>query len=169
MKIRRGFSLIELSICVVIIFILASTIAVNINSFEQTAKQEAEKLEAYIHDLMRKADRSHRGFAIIFKPEGIVWRWTDLRDENKNWNPIYWTDKNDEKYKKQIINNKFKVDCNYIQNELTYDSNKHAFSLPGRSFTVKRKSDNDKYSLVVHSKSGRIRLSENPADSSNDL
>ena len=169
MKIRRGFSLIELSICVVIIFILASTIAVNINSYEQTAKQEAEKLEAYIHDLMRKADRSHRGFTIIFKSEGIVWRWTDLRDDSKNWNPIYWTATNDEKYKEQIINNKFQVDCNYIQNELTYDSHKHVFSAPGRSFTVKRKSDNDKYSLVVHSKSGRIRLSENPADSSNDL
>ena len=169
MKTRRGFSLIELSICVVIIFILASTIAVNIDSYRQTAKQEAEKLEAYIHDLMRKADRTHRGFEIAVKSQGIIWRWTDLRDELKNWNPISWTDKNDEKYKKQVINNEFQLECNYTQNELTYNPDKHVFSLPGRSFTVKRKSDNDKYSLVVHSKSGRIRLSENPVNSSNDL
>ena len=44
MKHKRGFSLVEFFISVVIIMILASAAAFNINSHRQTAKQEAEKL-----------------------------------------------------------------------------------------------------------------------------
>ncbi|MBR1486616.1 MAG: type II secretion system protein, partial [Synergistaceae bacterium] len=61
---RKAFSLVELFVAMVIIAIFTSFVTSNVTSQSQTAKQETEKLAAYITDLMRKADRRHLSFTI---------------------------------------------------------------------------------------------------------
>lgn len=157
MKIRRGFSLIELSICVVIIFILASTIAVNINSYEQTAKQEAEKLEAYIHDLMRKADRSHQAFELNLESNMIRWQWSNNKTTWKNaTDGILIYKKNPTDKEKPIISPGFTVNHNFKNDILTYQTTKQ-FSNNGH-FTITRDDDTTKY--YVYIRLGRVRLAE---------
>ena len=61
---RKAFSLVELFVAMVIIAIFTSFVTSNVTSQSQTAKQETEKLAAYITDLIRKADRRHLSFTI---------------------------------------------------------------------------------------------------------
>ena len=66
---RKGFSLIELFVAMIIIALFTSFITTNITSQSQTAKAEAEKLAAYITGLARKADRRHINFTIMFNSD----------------------------------------------------------------------------------------------------
>lgn len=63
---KRGFSLVELAIVMAIIFIMAAAVTLNSNAFKQTAKDQAERVAAFIHKQARKADRHHLRFAIRF-------------------------------------------------------------------------------------------------------
>lgn len=49
-----------------IIFIMAAAVTLNSNAFKQTAKDQAERVAAFIHKQARKADRHHLRFAIRF-------------------------------------------------------------------------------------------------------
>lgn len=164
MKIRRGFSLIELSICVVIIFILASTIAVNINSYEQTAKQEAEKLEAYIHDLMRKADRSHESFLLDITDEKIIsyWEHEKTHDYPKHGKKIYWKGNGEQGKENPIISKGFTVkSTESLKPDVGYNHIKNSFTQNGH-FTITRDDDTTKY--YVYIRLGRVRISETEYD-----
>ena len=72
---RKGFSLIELFVAMIIIALFTSFITTNITSQSQTAKAEAEKLAAYITGLARKADRRHLGFTITFNSNSTTTSW----------------------------------------------------------------------------------------------
>ena len=152
MKFKHGFSLTELLIVIAIIMILASMIAINMDSYKQTAKQEAEKLAGYIHDLMRKADRSHRGFEITFDDSKIQWAWTD---DTNNKKTIYKKNPNDTD--KPLISPGFEVEGNF-SDKVTYKTDSR-FCKEGH-FTVTRKEDASKYYVYIFN--GRIRISPRP-------
>ena len=159
MKIKRGFSLTELLVSIAIIMILSSMITLNINSHKQTAKKEAEKLEAFIHDLMRKADRMHKGFSLVFNANGIKSYWEDeAQNDEKKGTKIYWTGTLNADEKQPIISKGFKV--TWIEkSDYIYNLKNNAFDPPDRTLTIQRDSDKTKYNVVFAG--GRIRL-ENP-------
>lgn len=163
MKFKHGFSLTELLIVIAIIMILASMIAINMDSYKQTAKQEAEKLAGYIHDLMRKADRSHKGFEIYWEttPERIRWQWSS--------NKISWANgtdgiliykKNLTATDKPVISPGFTIEykfSGYADNKLKYGTDGQ-FNKNGH-FKITR--DDDKTDICyIYFRLGRIRCSE---------
>lgn len=62
----KAFTLLELMISITIVFILASTIALNFDEFKQTAEQEAQRIAMYLAREMRKVDREHDELVILF-------------------------------------------------------------------------------------------------------
>ncbi|MBQ9419852.1 MAG: prepilin-type N-terminal cleavage/methylation domain-containing protein [Synergistaceae bacterium] len=152
-KVKRGFSLVELFIAIVVMMILASAVTLNINSQRQTAKQEAEKLAAYLHDLMRQADKRHQNFTIDFVGDSTIsWHWVS------NTTPtitklIY--KKNPGKGDNPIVNPGFTVEKTYSNvSTATYDYTDN--TMPMGTFTIKRDSDGEKYYVIIDSL-GRVR------------
>lgn len=167
---RKGFSLLELFLAVIIIAIFTSFITANITSQDQTVKAEAEKLAAYITGLTLKADRRHIGFTI---------RLNDTNDSKT----VYWGEKTTPSeyiYKKNptskdkvILAPGFSIAYTVKENmgssghgeatyyELTYDANTNEFT-PNNTFTLTKDSDNSVH--YVHIRSGRIRASEVSTD-----
>lgn len=54
-------------ISITIVFILASTIALNFDEFKQTAEQEAQRIAMYLAREMRKVDREQDELVILFE------------------------------------------------------------------------------------------------------
>lgn len=61
---RNGFTLVELLTAIVVMTIISGAAMMSLTAADQTAKREAERVQAYIYDLMRKADRAHVDFEI---------------------------------------------------------------------------------------------------------
>ena len=160
---RKGFSLVEISLVMAIIMALAGLYALNIDAQKQTAQQEAEKLARYLHDLERKADRTHRGFFIKIEKDSIKSYWNDESEFNLNdGKKIYWKSELQAGEERPIIEKGFTVDDEgTLATEVTYNPNDNKFNKKGR-FKVIRDSDLSKYYVIING--WRIRLSENPPD-----
>ena len=159
MKVRRAFSLVELLICMLIMAIMASTVMLSMDANKQTAKKEAEKLAAYLHDLMRKSDRTHKAFKIENDSNGISWLWDGDSDSiMSNYNPIYCTNKNSSSlYSRSLIKDTaFTVTLS--KSSIKYTPNDNQFNAGGH-FTIKRKDDNDDpaYKVFIYIE-GRVRV-----------
>lgn len=164
MKFKHGFSLTELLIVIAIIMILASMIAVNMDSYKQTAKQEAEKLAGYIHDLMRKADRSHRGFAINLETTQLRWQWAS---DNTSWKSttdgILIYKKNPTGTEKPIISPGFTIEYKFSgkdgsPNLVKYGTDSQ-FNRNGH-FTVINDKNTEDTKYFVNLRFGRVRASD---------
>ena len=133
------YSLAEIFIVLVIIGILASFYHI---SYRKTAKQEAEKISEFLHGLMRKADRMHSSFKIVFSSAGV--------------NITY--PKNDGSYSDPElipVSSGFNLNSGN-SNEIEYSS--YAFSginSGNRTLTVTRNSDNTTYKIIIY-QNGRI-------------
>jgi len=169
---RRGFSLLELFIAMVIIAIFASFITANINSQAQTAQSEAERLEAYLTDLTRKADRRHLDFTIKFESDNAYYYWAFGKDDDVNTRGYLYHENPDKidttKYtllfNKPILAQEFSISHNFEnlkENQLTYNATENEFNEKGR-ITLTQTLDQTKY--YVHIRSGRARASENEKD-----
>ncbi|MBQ6919715.1 MAG: type II secretion system protein [Synergistaceae bacterium] len=61
---KRGFTLIEIVTAMLVMAVIAGAAMMSITSAKQTAKREAERVQAYIYRQMQRADRMHKDFTI---------------------------------------------------------------------------------------------------------
>ena len=172
---RRGFTIIELFISMVIIAIFTSFITSNISSQSQTAKSEAEKLAAYITDLTRKADRRHMSFVIKFHSGYTYYYWVHGKDNDKYTRGYLYHNNPEEIDKTKYtlltdtpiltpgfsLSGKFGLDKGVYEadiDELSYNSNKNEFDYNG-TLTLTRTLDSTRYNIVIDQE-GRIRTEE---------
>ena len=157
---RKAFSLVELFIVMIVIAIFTSFITSNITSQHQTAKQETEKLEAYITELIRKADRRHVSFTINFSDiNKIYFYW---RDRDKDDKLVYLYKKNPDKDDEVIMTPGFSIsEKSFTGSETTYSSSSNEFSNNGL-LKITRDIDKTEYYLIFYK--GRIRASETKGD-----
>ena len=151
---RRGFTLIELFIVMVIMIIFASFITMNMDSQKQTAQQEAEKLAQYLHDVMRKADRRHMKFVIEKATDEITWKWLSGNTTYDTEEKLIYK-KNPSDSDKPIISANFTLDLSPAP--ITYNAYENEFEQKS-TFTITRNGDSAEYYL--HVKEGRLRLSQ---------
>ena len=143
---QKGFSLVELFIAMIIIAIFSSFITANITSQSQTAKQEAEKLAAYLTDLARKSDRRHMNLTIKF--------------ENSNVTAYFGTNSSNAATSYDIPSG-FSISQNFPNNKLAYDSNENEFNNYG-TITITKALNKTYHYIVIGNvgKGGRIRTTE---------
>ena len=72
---RNGFTLVELLTAIVVMTIISGAAMMSLTAADQTAKREAERVQAYIYDLMRKADRAHVNFEIVVASDKLTVTW----------------------------------------------------------------------------------------------
>ena len=61
---RRGFTLVEIMTAMLVMAVITGVAMMSITSAKQTAKREAERMQAYIYLQMQKADRIHKNFTL---------------------------------------------------------------------------------------------------------
>ena len=167
---RKGFSLIELFVAMIIIALFTSFITTNITSQSQTARAEAEKLAAYITGLARKADRRHINCHIKFDSNNAyVYAYLGDNDEKEKRTYIYDTT-GAASSDKVILAPGFLISPDFsvklTNGELRYLSNSNEFSNNGKIIITKATAsdkDNDKYHYI-HIRRGRVRASESQTD-----
>ncbi|MBR0184782.1 MAG: type II secretion system protein, partial [Synergistaceae bacterium] len=76
---RNGFTLVELLTAIVVMTIISGAAMMSLTAADQTAKREAERVQAYIYDLMRKADRAHVNFTMKLYGNGnnLIVTWNN--------------------------------------------------------------------------------------------
>ena len=152
---KKGYTLIELLVTVLITAILAGAVTLNSNIGQPTAKGVAEKIAASIHRVMTKAERIHDDFTIELRGDDIWITW-------KSKGMFYQKDV-------YIINipNGFSIERNNFTKSITYSSEDNTFDVEntfGTTFTVFR--DNDKsHHYIVFYREGRMRTSPTPPSS----
>ena len=145
----KGFTLVEFLVSLIVMAIFASFYAVNLSSQDQTARQEAERIAAYLTDLTRKADRRHISFQIKKEGNNIVGYW----DGTKSKFDIYSGSDG------QVLNKDFKMEAN--QDLFTYNSEENKFTQKGH-LRITRPLDGSSYDIKISD--GRIRTSDSNED-----
>ena len=72
---RRAVSIVELSIGIALLILLASQVSLSTNLYKQTPKREAERLAKKLSSLMLKADKTQTHFKVEIESDHmfIVW------------------------------------------------------------------------------------------------
>lgn len=99
---RKGFTLVELAVVIVLMGIMAAFISISPLVARQTAKKEAERIAFFLNGKMRTADIRRYEFIVVF-PEvnkktrafSIAWRCSD----SETGNNIIKAEDNGKKYK----------------------------------------------------------------------
>lgn len=165
MKTRRGFTIVELSVGIVVMMITYAAISLSASGAKQTAKHEAERLAAYIFRTIQKADRIHQGFNMDMKSEvkadGTKEYYVMIRWPNVGLN------ENEDKDFKASAGCTYKDNFQGKDNEITYNATDKKFTNGGAdtggTITV-TDSQGEKYYVIIAVTEGRIRLDENPPD-----
>lgn len=142
MRRYRAFTLVELTIAVLVMVVMISVATLSPTAVRQSAKSEAEKLQAYIYRTMQKADRIHKNFYLDFTPTNVQVNWHNI----------------------ETVDNSFKISdsCQYSNNfesgKAQYNANKNCFITPG-TITI-TDADGHKYLVIIAGiTEGRIRIS----------
>lgn len=145
---HKGFSLIELLICMGIIF-LVSYFSLTPEIGKQTAKQEAERIEIWLARITQKAIRMRRSFEMTVTSNN-----TRLK--------IYWVDNSESEYFKATTG--CKIELPSARSSVQYSSATNKFEGSDCTMTVtgldKDSSNENVKHYVIISQTGRIRLSD---------
>ena len=155
---HRAFTVIELFIGIAVMAMISSVALMSVNVAKQTAKREAERVQAYIYRVIQSADRRGQGFTLdtIFQDSEdgrrqffIEIKWQGERDYDRSF--------------------KASNGCTYSDNfkgneldELEYSTKKRQF-FTGGTITV-HGADGKYYYVIIASTEGRIRISDTPPD-----
>ncbi|MBQ6773423.1 MAG: prepilin-type N-terminal cleavage/methylation domain-containing protein [Synergistaceae bacterium] len=138
----KGFTLTELIICMGIM-LLVVYISMGSHIGDQTAKQEAEKLEIWLARITQQAIRTRRGFELTASGSDVKITWSDnLKTERFDATP----------------------GCTfaYSKNKIIYNPSDNGVGTTNGHFTVTGQ-DKSKYYIYV-STTGRIRLSDSGSE-----
>ncbi|MBR1439112.1 MAG: type II secretion system protein [Synergistaceae bacterium] len=151
---RKGFSLVEILMVILVMGVMAAIITISPNVAKQSAKSEAERIAAYIYRKMQTADRIHKGFEL------------DLRTKNNDIRTIW----DNEEATNVLPDFQISAGCSYSNN---YDGRKCTYNVTNKWFpnggtiTVNGADGKKHYVIIADGKSdheGRIRLSDTPPD-----
>ena len=140
---RSAFTLIELIVGVLVMVAAISTGLISLRGVRQTAKREAERVAAYIHRIMGKAERINKNFFIEVYTDFIRLNWHDIH----------------------TVDNSFKASdgCtyshNFPENKARYNANARVFS-SGGTITVKGADGETWYVIIAIINEGRVRISQ---------
>ncbi|MBQ7169181.1 MAG: type II secretion system protein [Synergistaceae bacterium] len=146
-----AFTAIELMVGVLVMAVLLAVALISPDSAEQTAKHEAERVQAYLYRVIQKADRLGLGFTLDTLPntngEGycIQIQWPGSMNYErtfKSWDGCSYSDN-------------FKGTSN---GELVYNA-MHKRFLTGGTITITA-GKGTKYYVIIASTEGRIRISD---------
>ena len=82
---RRGFTLAELTVGVVVMIVTLGVATMSLRSTDQTAKREAERLVAYLYRQMDKAERAHKVFTMTVNTQSVTINWRDGYPEDNSF------------------------------------------------------------------------------------
>ena len=140
---KRGFTLIEIVTAMLVMAVIAGAGMMSITSAKQTAKREAERVQAYIYRKMQKADRMHKDFTLELSGTYIYTNWNDEANKEKDYQAS--------------------AGCTYEHNfeghSCHYTFNNRRFEWPG-TITVNGADGNTYYVYIAGSTEGRVRISD---------
>lgn len=152
MKKRKGFTLVELIISLLVMSITYAAMSMSSAAAKQTAEHEAERLAAYIYRLMDKADMLHNNFYIVTAPGYILVNWGDADSVDTSF--------------------KATAGCRYESNfwggKLKYNSRKRRFNNGGK-ITIKDSQGGVYYVIIAGITEGRIRISPTDDTSGSEI
>ncbi len=150
---RRAVSIIELSIGISLLIILASQVALSTNLAAWTPKQEAEKMAKTLSSLMLKADKTQTAFELNIESDKMVITWN-----TKQTSLVHQADI--EKYQKVFPATS---GCTYSWNapngKLTNNPTKNTYS-HGATITIK--GNGDPHYVIISTIGSRVRTSYTP-------
>ena len=148
---RRAVSIVELSIGIALMMILASQITLSTNISTQTPKREAEKLAKTLSSLVLKAAETQTHFQIEIKPDKMAIQWNTNKTST-------FTQADRDKFTKDFPASS---GCTYSWNApndiLKYSHITNKFS-QGATITITGKGD--PYYVVIATIGGRVRVSD---------
>ena len=142
-KNRRAFTLIELVIGVVVMVVALSAGLISITSARQTAMREAERITAYLHRVMHKAEKVNKNFFIEVSTDSIRVKWLGISTA-------------DDSFK---ASNSCAYSHNFPENKARYNASARAWS-SGGTITVKGADGKTMYVVIAIINQGRIRISD---------
>lgn len=143
---RKGFTLIEIVVGILVMLLLLTVARLSITIEGQSAKREAERVEAYIYRLMQMADRRRQNFDLDTFQDYIEIKWEGIVS----------------------IDTSFKASpgCSYSDNfvDITYNVMNRRFKKgdkdEGGTITING-ADNDKWFVILSlNTEGRVRISD---------
>ncbi|MBR1658363.1 MAG: type II secretion system protein [Synergistaceae bacterium] len=142
---RRGFSLVEILMVILVMGVIAAIITISPNVAKQSAKSEAERVVAYIYRLMQKADKTHVSFNINAAEDHI---WVKFEAPGA------------------IDDNSFKPSpgCKYVakfDGNRTYNPYKKVFT-QGATIEVNGADGETLYIKLATATEGRVRITTDP-------
>ena len=82
---RKGFTLAELIVGVVVMIVTLGVATMSLRSTDQTARREAERLTAYINRQKDKAERIHKDFNMTVDPYKVLINWGDRQYDDASF------------------------------------------------------------------------------------
>lgn len=135
---RRGFTLAELIVGVVVMIVTLGVATMSLRSTDQTARREAERVVAYIYRQIDMADRIRKDFTMTVGTSSITINWGGLHSEDTSF--------------------KASDGCSYnLQGVRYYRFNIHRFT-SGATITV-QDANGGKCDITIASTEGRIKIS----------
>ncbi len=148
---RRAVSIVELSIGLVVMALLAMQISLSTNISTHTPKREAEKLAKKLHSLILKSDTTQTHFKVEIEPAHMFIVW------NTNKTSLFT----------EAARNKFtetfpaSAGCTYswnAPNDKVYYS--HITNKFSQGATIKITGEGDPYYVVIATIGSRVRVSD---------
>ena len=152
---RRAVSIVELSIGIALLVLLASQITLSTNLSTQTPKREAERLAKKLSNLMLKAEKMHiTSFNLTRTSENML-----LVTWNSSHTSLFLPE-DIERYTEKIHAS---PGCTYAwwksASQVTYHPNETTFN-PGGTIVIR--GNGDDYYVIMNSNGGRVRISDIP-------
>ncbi|MBQ6972358.1 MAG: type II secretion system protein [Synergistaceae bacterium] len=142
---HKAFTMTEILTAVVVMMMTLAVALMSPRGVRQTAKREAERLQAYIYRNMQKADRIHKNFYLTFYTDFVRLNWHD----------------------QSTIDDSFKISegCSYTNtftdSEAHYNAGRRRFTNAG-TITVNGADGKIYYVIIAGITEGRVRISETP-------
>ena len=150
---RRAVSIVELSIGIALLVILASQVALSTNLAAWTPKREAEKMAKTLSSLMAKADKTQTPFELQIESDKMVITWN-----TKDTKLVHQADI--DKYQQEFPASS---GCTYSWNapndKLTNNPAKNAYS-QGATITIT--GNGDPHYVIISTIGSRVRTSDTP-------
>ncbi|MBQ3403639.1 MAG: prepilin-type N-terminal cleavage/methylation domain-containing protein [Synergistaceae bacterium] len=141
MENRRGFTVVEVLVCLVVMAIMAAAMTIAPGTTKQTAEREAQRVMMWLYRQIDRADRLHTYFAITPDVDHILILWKgDATTQDRSFTPT--------------------AGCSYSKNfgSITYNSQIKRF-INGGHISV-HASDGGVYYVIIAPQEGRIRISD---------
>ncbi|MBQ7216677.1 MAG: hypothetical protein IJS39_11925 [Synergistaceae bacterium] len=153
---RRAVSIVELSIGIALLVLLATQVSLSTNLAAWTPKQEAEKMAKRLSSLMLKADKTQIPFTLEIESDKMVITWN-----TSDTSLVERADR--EKYRQEFPASS---GCTYSWNapndKLTNNPAKNKFS-QGATITIK--GNGDPHYVIISTIGSRVRTSDtSPAE-----